>query len=73
VLTSKVSSMPEVAGEAAVYCDPSDCGSIAEGMTRLLRDADLRDLLVRRGRERVQQFTWEGTAETICRIFEKCL
>ncbi|MCZ6654630.1 MAG: glycosyltransferase family 1 protein, partial [Planctomycetota bacterium] len=47
VLTSKVSSMPEVAGEAAVYCDPSDCGSIAEGMTRLLRDADLRDLLVR--------------------------
>ncbi len=73
VLTSNVSSMPEVAGEAAVYCDPGDCRSIAEGMTRLLRDADLRDLLVRRGRERVQQFTWEGTAETICRIFEKCL
>ncbi len=73
VLTSNVSSMPEVAGEAAVYCDPGDCSSIAEGMTRLLRDADLRDLLVRRGRERVQQFTWEGTAETICRIFEKCL
>ena len=73
VLTSNVSSMPEVAGEAVVYCDPGDCSSIAEGMTRLLRDADLRDLLVRRGRERVQRFTWEGPAETICRILEKRL
>jgi glycosyltransferase involved in cell wall biosynthesis len=73
VLTSNVSSMPEVAGEAAVYCDPGDCRSIAEGMTRLLRDADLRDLLVKRGRERVPRYTWEGTAESICRIFEKCL
>ena len=73
VLTSNVSSMPEVAGEAAVYCDPSDSGSIATGMARLLRDADLRDLLVRRGRERVKQFTWEDTAKSIIRIFEKCL
>ncbi|MCH8852177.1 MAG: glycosyltransferase family 4 protein [Planctomycetes bacterium] len=73
VLTSNVSSMPEVAGEAAVYCDPGDCSSIADGMTRLLRDRDLRDLLVERGRKRVRQFTWEGTAETICGIFEKCL
>ena len=73
VLTSNVSSMPEVAGEAAVYCDPGDCSSIADGMTRLLRDRELRDLLVERGRKRVRQFTWEGTAETICGIFEKCL
>ncbi len=73
VLTSNVSSMPEVAGDAAVYCDPSDCDSIAEGMTRLLGDADLRDLLVRRGRERAQRFTWESTAESICRIFDRCL
>ncbi len=73
VLTSRVSSMPEVAGEAAVYCDPANAESIAEGMTRILSDAALRERLVEQGQVRRKQFTWERTAQTICGIFEKCL
>ncbi len=73
VLTSNVSSMPEVAGEAAVYCDPHDPADIAAGMSRILSDVALRDELVRGGTERVGEFTWMRSAEAICRTFEKCL
>ncbi len=65
VLTSTTSSLPEVAGEAALYVDPFDVEAIAAGMERLLRDAELRADLARRGRENVARFSWERTARTI--------
>ncbi len=73
VLTSNVSSMPETAGEAAIYCDPGDPQSIAEGMKRLLGDEKLRKELVRRGIERVRQYSWERTARDMADVFEKCV
>lgn len=62
VLTSNRSSLPEVAGDAALLVDPSDTGAIAEGLEGLLGDAALREDLARRGRERAAAFTWERTA-----------
>jgi glycosyltransferase involved in cell wall biosynthesis len=62
VLTSKVSSMPEVAGEAAVLVDPGDPGAIADGLRWLLQDEALRDRLRTAGRERLGAFTWGATA-----------
>lgn len=62
VLTSDVSSLPEVAGDAALLVDPTDADALAEGMTRLLDDEELRSGLVERGRERVRLFTWERCA-----------
>ena len=62
VLTSNVSSLPEVAGDAAVLVDPHDEGAIAEGLAQLLSDDDLRALLSAAGLARAAGFTWEATA-----------
>ncbi len=62
VLTSDVSALPEVAGDAAVLVDPNDVDSIAGGMENLLRDDELRKDLRERGRARAERFSWEETA-----------
>jgi glycosyltransferase involved in cell wall biosynthesis len=62
VACSNASSLPEVAGDAALLFDPHDEGLIAEAIQRLLGDRALRDTLVGKGRARVTQFTWQRTA-----------
>jgi glycosyltransferase involved in cell wall biosynthesis len=71
VATSNVSSMPEVAGDAALLFDPRDELAIAGAIGRLLHDPALRSDLIARGRARQMQFTWTaaaaGTLETYAR------
>lgn len=62
VVTSGVTAMPEVAGEAAVYFDPNDPEDMAQKVVRVLQDGDLREDLIRKGRRRAQDFRWEKTA-----------
>jgi len=62
VLTSNVSSLPEVAGEDALLVDPRDEQAIAHGLRRILTDRDLRERLVGPGRARAAGFTWETAA-----------
>jgi len=62
VLTSSVSSLPEVAGDAAVLIDPDDEGAIGDGLARLLGDEELRARLRVAGRERAAAFPWSATA-----------
>jgi glycosyltransferase involved in cell wall biosynthesis len=62
VLTSDVSSLPEVAGEAALTVDPADPRAIADGLAQLFDDADLRAMLAAKGVARAAKFTWEATA-----------
>ena len=59
VVTSNVSSLPEVAGDAAVLVDPYDVGSIVEGMRRVLSDPALAHELRRKGLVRARDFSWE--------------
>jgi glycosyltransferase involved in cell wall biosynthesis len=59
VITSNVSSLPEVVGDAALLIDPLDAGAIADATVRVLCDATLRADLSRRGLERAKQFSWE--------------
>jgi glycosyltransferase involved in cell wall biosynthesis len=68
VLTSTTSSLPEVAGEAALQVDPRDVGAIADGLETLLRDEGLREGLRRAGAERVATFTWERTARRTAEV-----
>jgi len=68
VLTSDRSSMPEVAGNAAVLVDPDDPVSIAKGLDELLADADLRNVLRASGTARVASFTWERCARTTAAV-----
>ena len=62
VVTSNVSSMPEVAGDAATLVDPRDGEGLAAAIGRLLRDEALRDRLREAGIARARQFSWEATA-----------
>ncbi len=62
VLTSNVSSLPEVAGSAALLVDPRDEDAIRSALERLLVDPALRERLRAAGRERAAAFTWERTA-----------
>jgi glycosyltransferase involved in cell wall biosynthesis len=65
VVTSKISSLPEVVGDAAILVDPYDVEDIAQGMARVLDDTALAADLVRRGKERVKHFSWERSARAI--------
>jgi glycosyltransferase involved in cell wall biosynthesis len=69
VLTSNVSSLPEVAGDAAVLVDPHDEESIAQALGRLLGDSGLRNDLARRGRERERDFTWARVARATLEVY----
>jgi glycosyltransferase involved in cell wall biosynthesis len=62
VITSNVSSMPEVAGDAAVLVDPRSPSTIAGAIESLVRDEDLRRRLHVAGRDRVRAFSWEEAA-----------
>jgi glycosyltransferase involved in cell wall biosynthesis len=65
VACSNLSSLPEVAGDAALSFDPRDVEGMAATIARGLGDAELRATLVARGRERVRQFTWERCAQKV--------
>ena len=70
VLTSNASSLPEVAGEAAVLVDPHDPGEIADGLARLLGDEGVRERYRRAGAERVRGFTWEASARRTAEVLQ---
>lgn len=67
VLTSDVSSLPEVVGDAAVLVDPHDVDAIAGGLTRILTDSSLADHLRGAGRARAASFSWDRTAQETLR------
>jgi glycosyltransferase involved in cell wall biosynthesis len=73
VVTSNVSSLPEVAGDAAVLVDPYDANAIADGMYRVLTDNSLRSELRRRGPERASQFSWESSVRRVREIYGQVL
>ena len=71
VVASNVSSLPEVLGDAAVLVDPLDASAIADGITRVLDDADLRARLHRKGLARASRFSWEQSVTHIRRIYQE--
>ncbi|HID62250.1 MAG TPA: glycosyltransferase family 1 protein [Anaerolineae bacterium] len=73
VLCSNVSSLPEVAGDAALLIDPLDVKGMAEAMGRLLQDGKLRTQLVERGFRQVRQFSWERCARETLAVLEDTL
>jgi glycosyltransferase involved in cell wall biosynthesis len=69
VVTSNISSLPEVVGDAAVLVDPMDAGAIADAMARVLTDPALRATLIARGYERVKLFSWERSVRRIHEVY----
>lgn len=73
VLTSNVSSLPEVAGNCAVLCDPLSEFSIAKGLYRLITEPELREELTEKGLERSRHFTWEESAKKTYEVYRSLL
>jgi glycosyltransferase involved in cell wall biosynthesis len=71
VLTSTTTSLPEVAGDAALLVDPTDTLTLRAGLERLLSSEEARNDLVARGWRRVKEFSWERCAECVALVLEK--
>ena len=69
VITSDVSSLPEVGGEAAIYIKPRDSENLAREIDRIVLNPVVRDNLSRRGQEHVRSFSWNMMAEQTERVF----
>jgi glycosyltransferase involved in cell wall biosynthesis len=73
VITSNVSSLPEVVGDAALLIDPLDPMAIADAMRRVLMDSDLREALRQRGYHRAKEFSWERSVRRVREIYDEVL
>ncbi|HEV7621304.1 MAG TPA: glycosyltransferase family 1 protein [Flavisolibacter sp.] len=71
VITSTTSSMPEVAGNAALLVDPFNYQAIAEGMATMLSNENERLTYKRKGLERAKDFTWEASAKKLLSVYYK--
>ena len=70
VITSNVSSLPEVAGDAALLVDPFDVDAIAEAIRTVCTDDRFDSELATRGRSRARMFTWDQCAEKVAAVYE---
>ena len=65
VICSNTSSMPEIAGEAALFADPNDPDAIAKQMLALYKDESLRNAQIEKGLQRAAEFNWDKTADLV--------
>lgn len=73
VITSNVSSLPEVVGAAALTVDPHDTEQLAGAIQRVLHDRRLAVMLRRQGYERVKEFTWQRCAQATYAVYRQVL
>ena len=73
VITSNTTSLPEVAGGAALLCNPYEVESISEAMHKLSCDEELRNSLISKGLERKKAFSWDKTASILWTSIENSL
>ena len=71
VLVSNVTAMPEVCGDAALYCDPLDVSSIRDGMLRLAEDAELRNRLSQAGPARASLYSWDRSGAEVLALMRE--
>lgn len=65
LVASNSTSIPEVAGDAAIYVDPFSVDSIAQGMTQIHNDDELRNGLINNARKQREKFSWDKTAQSL--------
>lgn len=73
ILSGNRTSLPEVAGEAAIYCDPYSVEDIQEKMTLLCSDENLQASLKVKGLERSREFSWDRSAATVWEVIERSM
>ncbi len=70
VITSKISSLPEVSGDGAIFVDPESISEICEAIKKVSADKILRDKLVKAGFKNVARFSWEKTAQQTASVYK---
>ncbi|MEQ9623729.1 glycosyltransferase family 4 protein [Coleofasciculus chthonoplastes] len=73
VVTSNTSSLPEVAGDAALLIDPNDPIHLAEAILKIISDTQFRQDLIQKGKERAKLFSWERTAQETLNAYKSLL
>jgi len=73
VTCSNTSSLPEVAGDAALMLDPTNTTAITDALNRLLTDASLRADMREQGLRRAAQFTWDRTAQKTLTVYRQLI
>ncbi|EAZ88744.1 glycosyltransferase family 4 protein [Crocosphaera chwakensis] len=70
VITSPTSSLPEVAGDAALYIDPTDYYQLAQTMLKVVDNSTLRKEMINKGKIQAEQFSWQQTAEKTLNVYQ---
>lgn len=73
VVTSNVSSLPEVAGEAGLLVNPHCVDSIADGINKIIKNESVKNELVKRGYVQAKKFSWHKTAQDTIKVYEEVL
>ena len=71
VVVSNTASLPEVCGDAALYCDPYDVDDIAKKIKVVVEDFSLRETMRQKGFERAKQYSWASSASILLSLIEK--
>ncbi len=71
VITSNISSLPEVAGDAAILIDPENSDELVEAINKLISKTECREKLIKKGFENTKKFSWEMTAKLTLDVFEE--
>jgi glycosyltransferase involved in cell wall biosynthesis len=73
VVASNTSSLPEIGGEAACYFDPHDPGSLVQALESVIMDTHSREHYIKKGRERVSEFSWKKTVRDTKTVYENVI
>jgi glycosyltransferase involved in cell wall biosynthesis len=73
VVASNTSSLPEIGGEAACYFDPHDPGSLVQALESVIMDTHSREHYIKKGRERVSEFSWKKTVRDTKTVYENVM
>jgi glycosyltransferase involved in cell wall biosynthesis len=71
VITSNISALPEIVGDAGVLVSPHDCGQLAQAIRKLLEDKNLAAEIGQKALARAKEFSWRKTAEQTLEIYER--
>ena len=71
VITSNVSSLPEIAGDAAILIDPLDRDALVQAMLNLYKDSNLRKVLSNKGLEQAKKFSWDFCTDKMVEVYKK--
>ncbi|NTV52445.1 MAG: glycosyltransferase family 4 protein [Candidatus Firestonebacteria bacterium] len=71
VLVSRAASLPEVCGDAALYCDPLEVDQISSQLQKLFFDEGLQKRLVETGFQKIRNYTWDKSAEQLLQLFRE--